>query len=295
LFSSIRARLRGASDATGPAPRSSAEPVADGNPLPDVEVRALGSPQITVDGRKVGAVEWESQKAQELFAFLLCNRQGKSREELIEVLWPDISVNLSRNAFHNNVYRTRRALYRGCVVLDEGRYLLQPQGAFWFDLDEFRRLSREAELAKACSKKQVTLLSQANRLYRGEFLRGMEAEWITPIRMEAEGLYLSNLARLADASAKRGDYPSTVAALDQVLNVDPRVVETHEPIVQLLVGLASRGRADIAGCRRARGCARPWRRPASSADRRLLRGPGRGRRRKPQVLGLSPAARRPPA
>ncbi|MBI4219503.1 MAG: tetratricopeptide repeat protein, partial [Chloroflexi bacterium] len=134
LFSSVRARLRGLTDAQTQRPLSRPRAEADisGETLPKVEVFALGNLQILVDGRKVSTVEWESLKAQELFAYLICNRQGKSREELIEVLWPEISVSLSRNAFHNNMYRTRRALYKGCVVLEEGRYLLQPQGTFWF-------------------------------------------------------------------------------------------------------------------------------------------------------------------
>ena len=203
----------------------------------------LGGLHITVDGRKVGGVEWESQKAQEFFAFLVCNRHGKSREELIEVLWPDIAVGLSRNAFHNNVYRTRRALYKTCVVLQEGRYRLNPEGRFGFDLEEFRNLSREATLAKPCSKKQLSLLTEANRRYRGEFLQGIDADWVIPITMEAERLYLSNLTRLAEVHASQGDCAAAVAVLERALAIDPTDVDTQELIVKLLVRSGSMAEA----------------------------------------------------
>jgi DNA-binding SARP family transcriptional activator len=235
VFSSIRARLRERPSTSGKVMPSIRDPEADAARLPRVEVRSFGGLQIRVDGRKVGAVEWESQKAQEFFAHLMCNRKGKDREELIEVLWPDISVGLSRNAFHNNVYRSRRALYKGCVVLDEGRYRLNPAGEFWFDLDEFRRISREAEAAGLPADRQVALLSEANRLYAGEFLDGLTADWITPIRMDAEGLYLSNLSKIARCQAEVREIDAAIVTLGRAIDIDPTDVTNQELLVRLLV------------------------------------------------------------
>jgi hypothetical protein len=89
VFSSIRARLRERPSTSGKVMQSVRDPEADAARLPRVEVRSFGGLQIGFDGRKVGAVEWESQKSQEFFAHLMCNRRGKDREKLIEVLWPE--------------------------------------------------------------------------------------------------------------------------------------------------------------------------------------------------------------
>jgi two-component SAPR family response regulator len=198
-------------------------------------VKSVGPLEITVDGRRVGSNEWESAKAQEFFAFLMCHRHGKTREELIEVLWPEGSANLSRNAFHNNVFRTRRALYKGCVVLDGGRYRINPAGHFSFDLEEIRRLSTEAVAARESPKRQIQLLVQSVELYRGEFLPGINSDWVTPIRMEVEGIFVSNLLRLAALYDRQGDCGSAIAALERVLQVEPTDVETQERVVKMLI------------------------------------------------------------
>jgi DNA-binding SARP family transcriptional activator len=235
VFSSIRARLRDRRAAPGRVAPSTPAPDGDVARLPRLEARSFGGFQIRVDGRSVSAVEWESLKAQEFFAYLLCNRRGKDREELMEVLWPDISVGLSRNAFHNNVYRSRRALYSGCVVLEEGRYRINPAGEFWFDLEEFRRLSSEAECTGLPVRRRLSLLSEANSLYAGEFLDGMKADWITPIRMETEALHLANLSKIARYQAEVREFDAAIKTLGRAVDIDPTDVANQEMLVRLLV------------------------------------------------------------
>ncbi len=236
LFADVRAQLQNGQSARVAEPALSKEaPVTGNSTYPRLEVHSLGKPEVLIDGRRISDTEWESQKAKELFFYLLCNRSGKRREQLLEVLWPDISSNLSRNAFYNNVYRARRALYKESIVQDGGLYQLNPEGAVWFDLDEFQRLVNEAERFPRGSEERASLLSGAIQVYRGGFLDEFYSEWSDTIRLEAEAQYLRSLARLAGYHAARGEYDTAIPLLEQLLLVDDTDFAAHEQLVKALL------------------------------------------------------------
>ena len=240
LFGLVRARLQGKQQSPVPGGRRAVETASGESPYPRVEVYSLGRMEVVVDGRKIRQSEWESQKAKELFLHLMSHRNGQSREELLEVLWPEISASLSRNAFYNNVYRTRRALYKGCIVLEESLYRLNPRGDFWFDVEQFQQLTTEAEKLPEDSESRASLLNKAIELYRGNFLAGFYADWIDALRLELEVRYSRSLAQLSEFHAARGDYETAVDQLDKLLAIDSTDVEAHERIIRLLLRSGNR-------------------------------------------------------
>ncbi|MBI4305845.1 MAG: tetratricopeptide repeat protein [Chloroflexi bacterium] len=237
LYPQLRTRLRHERTPAGPAILDAAGGPDASPGMPHVEVRAFGPFEVKVDGRPVPSPEWEGRKAQELFVFLLCHPQGRTKEELIDILWPDMSAGLSRNAFYSNVYRARRAVYRECLVQEGGRYRVLSDGQWWFDIDEFRRLSDEARRAPRASDRHIAALEEANLLYRGDFLEGFYADWVTTMRADAEARFVQNLECLIEARTQRHQLEGAVAALDRLLAVDPTNCEAHERFMKLLVQL----------------------------------------------------------
>lgn len=235
LFRTVKDELEGRRGQPSGATRVDTGDAQPAAAHPRIEVRSLGELEVLADGRRVSDAEWESQKAKELFLYLLCHRSGKRREELLEVLWPEVSVGLSRNAFYNNVYRTRRALYRECIVLEGGAYKVNPKGEFCFDLEEFRRLVAEAERQPGGSEKRASLLTQAIKLYRGSFLGEFYAEWADTIRLEAEAQYSRSLARLAGFHAARGSCEDAIRLLEELLALDRTDEAAHEQLIKLLI------------------------------------------------------------
>ncbi len=203
--------------------------------FPMVEIHSLGDSFVQLDDRRVAETEWRSQKAKELFMYLLCNRRGATREQLLEVLWPDMSAVLSRNALYNNVYRVRKALYEQSIVQEDGRYKLNPQGSFWFDLHEFQALIDQAEKLPGGSPERADRLQAAIKLYRGSFLEDFYAEWCNTIRFQAEAKYLQSLARLAGHRAAEGQYDEAITLLESLLKVDETNPDVHEQIVKTLI------------------------------------------------------------
>ncbi|MBI4305844.1 MAG: tetratricopeptide repeat protein, partial [Chloroflexi bacterium] len=162
-----------------------------------IQVRTFGRLQVTLDGHAVPDRAWGGRKSQELFLYLLINRAGKTREQLLDSLWGEAGLEVRPNAFYNLVYRIRRALSEDASVIREGhRYRVSPHVQVSLDLDEFRRLSNEARTVPKGSRQEVTLLERANSLYAGEFLIDFYSDWIVQIRHEVEAQYLSNLSRM---------------------------------------------------------------------------------------------------
>lgn len=214
----LQARQSDADDAM----RSPAGEAIDRRISPQIRVRAFGTLEIEIDGRPIASSEWRSKKAQELFVYLLTNRAGASKEELIDVLWPEISMQLSRNAFYTTVYRARRALYADVVSVTDGRYRLDPLGRFDYDLEDFYVKGRNAITSRSPDEK-VELLTEAIELHRGPFLDSFYADWIDMTRSQTEALHSRNLRELAKTAEHMDDPVLARRCLEELLRVEPEL------------------------------------------------------------------------
>lgn len=197
-----------------------------------IEVRTLGTFRVAMEGNDVPPGSWESRKAQELFVLLLCRRNGKTSEELLEMLWPESETVQKRDVIHNNVYRIRRTLYRGCLLLENGHYQINPREQLWFDLDEFRRLS-DAASTERYSPRKAELLTQANQLYRGDFLAGFYSEWVLDVRRQTELQYLTNLTSLVSLQVEVENLAAARSTVRQIIDVDPANEFAHRMTIAI--------------------------------------------------------------
>ena len=90
------------------------------------------------------------------------------------------------------------------------------------------------------SESQASLLDEAIKLYRGDFLVGFYADWIDRLRLELEAGYSRSLARLSEFHAARGDYEAAVGQLDKLLAIDFSDVDAHKRIITLLLRSGNR-------------------------------------------------------
>ena len=175
-----------------------------------VEVRVLGGMEIYRDGLPLEHPRW-SGKVKALFACLLWRKEkGATRDELIEYLWPNEEPGIGSRRFHTTLHYLRRVLARisqdevACqVTYRGGRYYLDLNGTVMIDRDKFlsrvkeaRRLQDEGHMEEA-----VRLLEEAEALYQGDFLKGLEdvfpPEELYPQRAMLESAYIEVLRTLA--------------------------------------------------------------------------------------------------
>lgn len=124
---------------------------------------------------------FESRKVVALLARLsLFPRRSHAREELTELLWPEIDPEIGGNRLRHTLASLRRQLEppgaSPVLIADRHCIRLHPD-AFASDVDDFETL---------LGKKRWT---EAVALYRGDFLPGLYDEWIQEARERLTALY----------------------------------------------------------------------------------------------------------
>jgi two-component SAPR family response regulator len=212
--------------------------------FPTLRAFGFGSPRVVLDCHEVSHVEWRSRKAQELFFYLLCNKRQVNKEELMEALWPETSVNMSESALKTSIYRLRQAVFYECVSAQDAGYRMNPAITVQFDLYEFQKHLRLATEAHQINGEQAEHLQNAIALYNGPFLNGFYSEWCQRLWTEHELKFHTALMKLAEYHAARADFSRSAELLGKVVESDNfneeaqyRLVETYieanEPLVAL--------------------------------------------------------------
>ena len=132
---------------------------ARSGPDPALRVTALGRFAVERSGQPLthwGGPKAGSRQAQAMFCFLLDRMErGVTKDEFIEVIWPDADLAKGDLSFHRTLGGLRATLepdtasgLRGAVMFANGRYRLGPGVVGWQDVIEFEaRLQHAAQAA----------------------------------------------------------------------------------------------------------------------------------------------------
>jgi two-component SAPR family response regulator len=212
-------------------------------PKPDIEARALGESVVLINGRQISESEWRSNRAKEIFFYLLRCGAGQTKEQIIAALWPEVSPAKGTSNFHINLYRARRAVFPGIFMIEQGRYKLNPDLNIWFDVAEFERLLKQAENVSPDSEARATNLERAIQLYRGAFMEEFYSEWTEMHRRQLEDKYLKALSLLASFYADKRRYDKAIALLEKSITIDPYQDEIYCQIMQWYLAVEDRASA----------------------------------------------------
>ncbi len=111
-----------------------------------LRIHLLGGFAVEVEGQLLPAAAWHRRRPADLLALLaLAPGHSMPREQLVEVLWPDLgptagAANARKAAFH---LRGALGLPEACVLADN-QVQLMPAGTVWVDVDEFIARARRA-------------------------------------------------------------------------------------------------------------------------------------------------------
>lgn len=184
-----------------------------------LRVWTLGSLAVTQAGEPV--VDWGGPKAGNrhalaIFAFLVDRGdRGVTKDEFIEVLWPDAEVLQGDLNFHRTLGGLRATLGRASaseplasVRFVNGRYRLAASLLGWIDADEFEDYLLHA--AEATDELlAIRGLEAARSLYRGDFLDDCplygDSEYVEERRKRHRGQIVDALVDLGRRYALRHD------------------------------------------------------------------------------------------
>ena len=104
----------------------------------------------------IGEEEWRLKKAGSLVKLLaLAEKHRLHREQVMDLLWPELDEKSAANNLHRALHFARRALEPGaesatsrCLSLQGNLLALSAEGPLWVDVEAFEEAARAARLTR---------------------------------------------------------------------------------------------------------------------------------------------------
>lgn len=210
-------------------------------PRRQLRIQLLGGFTVQVDGVAVDSGPWRLRKARALVAMLaLAPGQRRHRDEVLDLLWPDLDSDAAARNLHQTLYVARRTLAGlgaagdALLTIRDEHVVLDAAGPVRVDVLEFERSATEA----LRTGDEGSLRATAD-LYGGDLLPDLrDAGWLVARRDEVRESHREVLVRLASTVQQQAPEEALVI-LGRALESDP----LHEGAVRaLMVVLADLGR-----------------------------------------------------
>jgi LuxR family maltose regulon positive regulatory protein len=166
-------------------------------PSASLVIRALGNPEVSVNGQVISMPEWRTQSVRDLFFFFLYRQDAVTKEQVGVALWPETrDAQALKARFKNEIYRLRRAVGRDVIVFDDEYYRFNREMDYEYDVEAFdSHLSRFSSTDDLSNRTEH--LQKAVDLYQGSYLADVTDDWAVPERERLNRLYANALEELA--------------------------------------------------------------------------------------------------
>ena len=168
-------------------------------------------------------------------------RRAHPREELIEMLWPDEDIEVSRLRFRQVLTTLRRSLEsvapaEEAVLLADRSTVQLDAAATTVDTILFEEAVKGAAQAESAEKRSQAY-SQAVEAYRGELLPGFYEDWVLQERQRLADVYVGALLGLSGALREMGDLAAAVIHVEKAIAADPLREDSHCELMRLYADL----------------------------------------------------------
>jgi len=220
---------------------------------PREEPRENGSPRVRLfkrlellepTGVSSMSVRWRTQKAQELFAFLLHHHnKWVLKEQILETLWGGLEDDKAMAQLHTTVYQIRKTVkeWGAEAKLDysQGCYRLSI-GQLVTDVELFLR---ESEDGSVTTEQEWERRNRALRLYEGDYLEEHGYLWAQPRCAELRNVFLNLSMMMIEYEQKTGKHRQ---ALERLLVLQQKDPFSDEICRMVLIAYAKVGEAAAA-------------------------------------------------
>lgn len=202
-----------------------------------LQVRLLGGFRVERADIGPAVADWPRRSAKTLTK-LLATHPGHTlhREQIIDVLWPDVDPESALNSFGKALHAARRVLEPDLPRRQDSAYLRLADSMLVLntehvvvDADVFERLSENAIRSGDISAYQSAIMA-----YGGELLPEDRYEaWCAERRSVLAELHLRLLVGLAEVYERRGACNDAADRLREVLRQDPTREAAHRQLMRL--------------------------------------------------------------
>jgi predicted ATPase/DNA-binding SARP family transcriptional activator len=221
------------------------------NPPPRIRATLLGKVRISVGDRIIADDAWSLRSARALLLLLLITRgHAMASERVRDILWPEASPDVGRNALYKALHLLRRVLEPDLISARESTYIETRGGTIAIaahvdvrvDAEAFEAALRNAMLATGDERRGK--LRQAVGLYGGELLPTDRYEdWPIARRESLRYAWEGAVLDLAEMDLDAGEPQASVPTLELLLAVDPTVEAAHRILMAGYIAAGQRDRA----------------------------------------------------
>lgn len=212
-------------------------------PKPPLRILVLGGFLVQRGDLPIPDEAWQRRKTRLLLLYLLAQSPRRvPRDELIEVLWPDLPPESAGLVLNTTFSDLRRILepYLGkgqpsrYLARDEETLAFSPTAEAWYDAAAFEQAVRAGgESAR-----------RALELYQGDFLpEEPYVDWVLRERERLHGLYLNTLTAWLDEQVEAGAWREGAELARRILDLEPWLEEVWRALMTCLARLGRRSEA----------------------------------------------------
>lgn len=192
-----------------------------------MEILATAAIRVTLEFRCLGGFIFNARggwrgapvraRGGELLAYLASHpRSPILRDTLLEALWPDLDAEQSVHRLHLAVSGARAAMRADVPNLNPIVFFNDSYA--WNPLIDVR--SDTDQLEGCFNDGSPSALSEGVGVYAGPFLAGEQADWVLPLRIRYEHMYVTMLEGLARAALRIADYGRATNFALKLIEVD---------------------------------------------------------------------------
>ena len=184
-----------------------------------------------------------------ILGYLVTHRRRRvSRTELAETLWAQHSGDHARRCLSTALWRLKRSIRSGPSLLSlraAEDVSLNWQGPIWVDSVALElRVSRALRIAPgAMADVEIRRLERGLRLYRGDYLKGIDDEWAASERQRLRNMYVDGLYHLAAAHAAASKWGAALEWGRRLNQEEPLREDVHRLLMLAYVNTGNRAKA----------------------------------------------------
>ncbi|MBV9282687.1 MAG: AfsR/SARP family transcriptional regulator, partial [Chloroflexi bacterium] len=229
-------------------PQATASSIPDwpeGHPDDTLSIWLLGDFRVSVGSHQIESGRWRLRKAATLVKLLALSETHRlHREQVLDLLWPDLEPPAAANNLHHALHRARRVLSPTDATsphlrIQGEQVVLCPSGSLWVDVETF-----EAAASAARREGDASAYRAALALYTGDLLPAdLYEDWAAERRASLRSLHLALLLELAGLYEGMGAPGPAIETLQRAIAAEPACEEAHAGLMRLYAQAGQRHQA----------------------------------------------------
>jgi len=211
-----------------------------------LNIRFFGDFEVSLHGSVIKSGEWQTRKAQLVFAYLICNRtQPIAKEELMDKFSTQDKPGLANQEIRTTISRIQKALrLKKFVTYERGFYRVNRSLKVYLDIEEFETIAKQTIAGRThLTEKDVEKAQYAVSLYRDDFLVAFYDNWCGEVRIYLRNLYFNMLIVLGGYYLERDALQQALSFFKKVLERESLNEEANVGFIKCLIRLNRKSEA----------------------------------------------------